>query len=1286
MTISFYKKLITYTFSGLVVLIFAGLVFFYSQLQDLDNIKNLVVKKIEELTGRKVFLGEAELKFEKGISIRLKKLSVYSSNGQSQEVLVKNAWCIIKLWPLLQKEIEVKKFILEGADIELTRDEQGNFNFGDPFLLLAEQSSSRLFKLLGASFMHQMSVSDSKIRFLDHYRISGSEPRSTLINSINLNINKRFFQNTFSFNLSGRIPNGHQDTEFYYSGGTDSFQKIKRNQPIGFQGKLKVDKLHFAQLRPYLKNILLPIDDDTKLFLESNISGDLRGIIRAEGKLKFLGFRTGQKAVLKSVNSPNKGEVDYSLELDKESIEIRNLKIYSGQNATSGNGRLVSYRTKNPALSFTIQTNEFKVAQTRNNFSLMLFPEIFHKKINQFFDNGAVEIRSLHYDGSLKKLKKLDLKKSNNRITAEIGFKRVDWRSPLPTLKKVTGLFKYKDGNGFIEIENARFEDLPITNIKGNLKDVMNNPLADLSVKSEIDLEKLNSTLKKYLAGKSFKNIIDDYQEVEGNGFIEGELKGPLNDIEKASITAVLSAKNASFFDAELQSRVKKFNGQLYFNHVSSNNQKQMKPSIPIVEGKNLSGEFGKSEFYNMNGKILREGDRVVQKIEAVYRLNAAELPKVISDIDFRGPEFALLKKAEFGKGNVEVHYRSLMDFDKPREKKSWGKLKLKNISIKHFPGFQPLTKLVGEISYGDGRIEINRTEGLYGGSPISMKGKMIPKSDSLIDFDVHANLTDWTKTNLKGIPYFEDFNFSGPMNLEVDFSGNRHSFKFKNKSDLTKVGYELKQIVSKKENVPNLVEMEGAYSEKEGISFDQFKFTLDDNRVTGEAKLKSFSDPEFSIKIGGVGFKANAMKNIVYLFENNIDGKIDFNVLGKGNLNRPKDSFFKGVAILNDLVFKWEDRKNPLTLSANVRFSGNTYDLRSGRMESGQSKISFRGKYKNKEKPELLLKLTGETLIIDELISNKKDKDEDEVNLEKIFDTSDLLSKGKSKISVDLAQLNYKWLTLGDVSGTFLIKNKEIIFNKFLIGPNNAIKGQGKFSVKDPGSVVFETRIKADEIKAKEFLAMFDEHFKEGLTGKFKKLKLILKSRGQKFSENISTLSGKLSFHLANGVIDTKKLHEGVFSMFDLEKPLEAKSKKEKDKDEEPSEYEDISGDFVYTGGVAETNNLVYETDQRKSAIVGKFDLNKLEMDTVVGVAHMPGLDKLLTQIPVVGKILTAGDEGSLIKTYYDVNGSFENPNVTLVPLTSLGMKFMGLFKSILETPEEILSLPEKVGAQAAD
>jgi len=415
-------------------------------------------------------------------------------------------------------------------------------------------------------------------------------------------------------------------------------------------------------------------------------------------------------------------------------------------------------------------------------------------------------------------------------------------------------------------------------------------------------------------------------------------------------------------------------------------------------------------------------------------------------------------------------------------------------------------------------------------------------------------------------------------------------------------------------------------------------------------------------------------------VFANNTDGRIDFNVLGEGKLNQSEDSLFKGSAILKDLIFKWEDRKNPLTLSADVRFSGNTYNLRFGRMESGRSQIAFRGKYKNEEQPELLLKLTGETLIVDELISNKKDEDKDEISLKDLFDRSNLLSKGKSKISVDLARLDYKWLTLGDVSGIFILKDKEIIFNRLQIGPKNAIKGEGRFSVKDSDSISFETRMKADEIQAKEFLAMFGEHFREGLTGKFKNLKLILKSRGEKFSENIQNLNGKLSFHLVNGVIDTKKLHEGVFSLFDLEQPLETKNKK--DKDQEPSKYESISGDFIYTGGVAETNNLVYETDQRKSAIAGKFDLNDPEMDTVVGVAHLPGLDKLLTQIPLVGSILTAGDEGSLIKTYYEVNGPFDNPEVRAIPFTSLSKKFIGLFQGVLQTSEEILSLPEQIGA----
>ena len=52
-------------------------------------------------------------------------------------------------------------------------------------------------------------------------------------------------------------------------------------------------------------------------------------------------------------------------------------------------------------------------------------------------------------------------------------------------------------------------------------------------------------------------------------------------------------------------------------------------------------------------------------------------------------------------------------------------------------------------------------------------------------------------------------------------------------------------------------------------------------------------------------------------------------------------------------------------------------------------------------------------------------------------------------------------------------------------------------------------------------------------------------------------------------------------------------KQKEKKEVDEGPTDFKNISGDFVYIGGIAETENFIYETDQRKSVIVGEFDLN---------------------------------------------------------------------------------------------
>ena len=1283
MKILFNKKIAVYFFSGFLICCLAIAGFVYGQLKDLDNIKAMAVEKMEELTGRNVSIGAADLEFVKGISIRLRNVFISSSNGENRQFSAKSAWFVVELWPLLNKKIEIQKLIVEGASIELIRNEKGQFNVGNPSRWLAEPAQSGLFKVLAASFMHRLSLSEGEVRFLDYYNVPGPAPLSIAVKNINLTVNKQFLQKPFSFDLSGEIPNAHKPTAFQMSGSFDSLGGENEGRPIPIKGKVKVDQLHVPQFRPYFKKVFSVVPDDSWLSLESDFSGNLGGNLRSEGKLKYTTTVMDKRPVLRSMDSHKRGVIDYSIVLDKDSIEIQDFKLRSGSMNFSAKGKLAEFLSQDPKVSFAIQTGEFKIAETRQYLPLMFFPESVHRGLNRRFDSGTLEVKSLKFDGSLAQLQKLESKENKNLLAAEIILRQVDWRSPLPPLKKVTGSLKYQNGDGSFKILKARYKDFPIANVKGTVRNVMNNPVADLSVENELTLEKLNRALKKALAGESFENILDDYQGFSGKGLLKVNIQGPLEEPDKISITGALTMKNASFYEAELKSRVKNFNGEILYHHVPKEKQKPAKASVPIVAFKNLSGEFGKSSFSNMQGEILRQEESTVRKMKAVYRLNAAELPGVLADIDFSGPLFTVLKQAEFGEGDVEVNYRNFIDFNHPEQEKDWGKIELKNVSVKHPSGFQPLLKLTGGISFGDGRIALTKVGGWYGNSPIQVDGELVPKSGSLVDFDLSATSADWTQDDLKDIPYLQDLKFSGPLSSVITLTGDRNSFKFKNKLNLTRTSYKFQDEVYKKENIPNLMEMGGAYSPKEGIVVDHLKFVLDDSTVTGKAKIKSLVDPEYSIKLSASGLRTNTMASVVAVLKNNRAGKIDFDISGRGNLNNVEDSWVEGSAVLKNLVFKLEDRVSPITFSADVRFSGNTYDVRSGQLASGHSKLAFSGVCKNGEHPELVLKLTGKTLIVDELIPPDTDDNGVEMNFRDLLEKLRLISKGTSKVSVDLEQLSYKWMTLSDVSGKIFLKDREIIFDGFQMGSKNPIKGSGKFSVKDPEAIRFETQLEANDIEAGELLAMFGDHFKDGLTGRVKKLDLSVKSRGRNLSENIRTLSGKASIRLDKGTIDKGKLKAGAFSLFGLQVPVADKNNAEVD--EGPSNYVGISGDFTHVGGIAETENFIYETDQRRTSIVGKFDLNKREMDTVVGVAPMPGLDKFLTKIPVVGKILTAGDEGSLIKTYYTVKGPFDDPEVSATPFTSLGKKVMGLFQGILQTPGEILTLPAKVGAEKA-
>ena len=205
--------------------------------------------------------------------------------------------------------------------------------------------------------------------------------------------------------------------------------------------------------------------------------------------------------------------------------------------------------------------------------------------------------------------------------------------------------------------------------------------------------------------------------------------------------------------------------------------------------------------------------------------------------------------------------------------------------------------------------------------------------------------------------------------------------------------------------------------------------------------------------------------------------------------------------------------------------------------------------------------------------------------------------------------------------------------------------------------------------METKNLFSFFGDIFENGLSGNVKTVDALLKGSGKDWPEILRSLSGNLSLDIQSGSIDMEKLKRGVRRLFSA---IPQPNLLEKDAS---FPFKHISGDFVAKDGVFETQNFVIETENRRTSIVGTFDLVNNQMDTVVGIAPLAELDRFLTQIPLVGTIITGGDEKSILKTYYTVKGDFNDPDITVTPFTSLGKRVIGIFQAILQAPQELLA-----------
>ena len=271
---------------GCVLLLVIGglLVFAAYNLNDLANQnKDQLLAQAEQALGRKVQIGEIGLTFWGGIGARLRNFALADDPAFSSDNFVQAAdlQVNVKLMPLLNQEIEVKRVILHDPVIRVIRNAQGIFNFaslsgGD--MPDAPPDASDTTASIGSGGMPLLvalvNITNGDIQYTDQ-----QENAALRISQLDLKVEDLSFDKPLRIELAAAIVSDQQNFQLDATFGP--LGKEIQVDTLAIDGSLTLDPLDMTAVQKALPQVAEAIPPGLGISGPVRISSQLSGTARA---------------------------------------------------------------------------------------------------------------------------------------------------------------------------------------------------------------------------------------------------------------------------------------------------------------------------------------------------------------------------------------------------------------------------------------------------------------------------------------------------------------------------------------------------------------------------------------------------------------------------------------------------------------------------------------------------------------------------------------------------------------------------------------------------------------------------------------------------------------------------------------------------------------------------------------------------------------------------------------------------------------------------------------------
>lgn len=1249
---------------------------------------NLLAQKIENVIQRKVSIGSVRISIFNGLGFILENFSIEDKLKRGSFITSDRFIVSFYFLPLLKKRISIKEVRIIHPIIRIYRTGHGKPNSQNhPDNIIPYQKISEFIE---NEFILQTinKIVIKKGTLIIRGTKGAISPLATKITDISLEIKRGFLKKSINAVVQGKIISEDQPALFKIKSEIQNKQGDFSLENLFLKGYFNLSPLNIKPFHPYLK----PFSWNTKLNgaveVNLNYEGSFAKGIKSLGVIKFNHLGQPQDHGFPNSNKINQWEVIYDLFWNKEKLDFSELKIKLNDLMLTGKGFIGKPFSKNPLIGIEFTSTPFDINTSIPDSIFSLLPKTYNGLKDKFII-GNIQFENLGFVGNFNQFKNIHLQKNFSRLKGKLRLKKVDFiiDSNGSKLEKISGLLEFNKGNIKLSNISGEYKKSSISGLSLHISSPFDKPALNLSTRASLQLNQMYQILSQKTS--LFDNIRDlkKVKDVSGKADIEINITGNPKKPSELTYKGFAELKNVSFYYEYLKHNIQNINGKVRFYSQSSlipESDKEMKTflqnlsRINTEKGKHFyisgfSGKYNQSTFQNLTGgfsvtpfqpvfDLKIKADAHLQDIYPllVYYLNSIWGTGQWNKINITS-----------GRSTAELKLTNLSPLTK--EWDVLGNLHLKEVYASHNNFPLNISKINGRILFSKNEIIWKSIKGLIGKSTFNLNGKTLNYTSKNPDVDIILNSELNIKDVLKAIPFPEkdNYNIDGIVKINLMAKGNYHKMSTKSKIDLTQSSYYYNNWINKKNGQKNTARLDGIIEDFKNIYIDKLEMAFEKNKIYGDGAILDIAKPFLNLRLRTFDFDlAEITRYTDFLNGKPITGKLStlFNL--KGYIGGEKQLSIKGNASLLDGSYKFDFSPSTIkNINANINFTNQKITINNAALSFGKSDARITGEITDFNRPRFSLRIKSKDLDLNPILP-KKMKSIKEINY--LMKNSPLFLNTRGKISLDVGKGKFRQLNFPSLTGEIQLKNGRIFFhNMKMILHDSHVTTDALLNFLSDNGLSFSLKLHGKSLPAKFFENIFGNYFQESITGKLS-VSTKLAGNGFNMGQIAKTLSGNLSLLLIKGDYNKQNLISGVKKIFGLGT---GGMKGNQPKNNIFTEFDLIKGSFVINKGLAITENYVIETPERKTSIIGTLDLGEKSLDLSAGIAPWQNLNKAMSKIPIVGTILTGGDDKSLLVTYYRVKGKMASPKVSPVPLKSLGRKVISLFKGVFQTPGAIFA-----------